>query len=141
MHNSTACLPECRRKTKELLNDKCSRMESKRKKLLRSQTKEKSRTLELTQSDTDPQRLTKVTTFRRLLGIDVDMYKGPHCPIFLFKRKQRSFKMKVKASQLKSKLLFQVYQELLVEHSLQIFQLELQQDNRVAETLCDHWKV
>lgn len=141
MHNFTACLPECRRKTKELLNDKCSRIESKRKKLLRSQTKEKSRTLELTQSDSDPQRLTKVTTFRHLLGIDVDMYKGPCCPIFLFKRKQRSFKMKVKASQLKSKHFFQVYQELLVEHSLQISELELQQDNRVAETLCDHWKV
>lgn len=86
------CTDECKSKTKELLNDKCSRMESKRKKLLRSQTKEKSRTLELAQSDCDPQRLIKV------------------------------------------------YQELLVKHSLQISELELQQDNRVADTLCDHWK-
>lgn len=44
-------------------------------------------------------------------------------------------------SQLTGRHLFQVYQELLVEHSLQVSELELQQDNRVAETLCDHWKV
>ncbi|XP_073324485.1 evC complex member EVC [Pagrus major] len=85
------CTEECRRKTKELVNDKCSRMESKRKKLLRSQTKEKSRALELRQADSDLQQLTK-------------------------------------------------YQELLIKHRQQISDLEQQQDNRVAETLCDHWK-
>lgn len=69
-------------------------MESKRKKLLRSQTKEKSRTLELAQSDADPQRLSKVRTFRRLTEIDVETYKGPHFSIFVFKRKE-SFNMKV----------------------------------------------
>lgn len=65
-------------KTKELLKDKCSRMESKRKKLLRSQTKEKSRTLELAQSDRDPERLAEVRTVRRLIGIDSEAFQGPH---------------------------------------------------------------
>ncbi|XP_059184914.1 evC complex member EVC [Centropristis striata] len=86
------CTEECTRKTKELVNDKCSRMESKRKKLLRSQTKEKSRVLELKQPHGDLQQLTKV------------------------------------------------YQELLMKHRQQISDLEQQQDNRVAEALCDHWK-
>ncbi|XP_051271523.1 evC complex member EVC [Dicentrarchus labrax] len=86
------CTEECTRKTKELVNDKCSRMESKRKKLLRSQTKEKSRALELRQTHGDLQQLTKA------------------------------------------------YQELLMKHRQQIADLELQQDNRVAETLSDHWK-
>lgn len=54
---------ECRRKTKELVNDKCSKMESKRKKLQRSQAKEKTQALELTQTHSDLQQLTKVTTF------------------------------------------------------------------------------
>ncbi|XP_070702526.1 evC complex member EVC [Pempheris klunzingeri] len=54
------CTEECTRKTKELMNDKCSRMESKRKKLLRSQTKEKSHALELRQTHADLQQLTKV---------------------------------------------------------------------------------
>lgn len=72
------CLPECKIKTKELLNDKCSRMESKRKKLLRSQTKEKSRTLELAQSDCDPERLIKVRTVRHLIGIDSEAFQRPH---------------------------------------------------------------
>lgn len=90
--NLQLCTDECKSKTKELLNDRCSRMESKRRKLLRSQTKEKSRTVEQAQSNCDPQRLTKV------------------------------------------------FQELLVKHSLQISELELQQDHRVADTLCDHWK-
>ncbi|XP_070759048.1 evC complex member EVC [Enoplosus armatus] len=86
------CSEECARKTKELVNDKCSRMESKRKKLLRSQTKEKSRALEVRQTHGDLQQLTKV------------------------------------------------YQELLTKHRQQVSDLELQQDNRVAEALCDHWK-
>lgn len=113
-------------------------MQSKRKKLLRSHTKEKSRTLELVQSDTDPQRLTKVRTFTRLIEVDVEIFKGPRFPMFVFKRKEKSFESQ---RRLISKHLFQVYQELLVEHSLQISELELQQDNRVADTLCDHWKV
>lgn len=86
------CTEECTKKTKELVNDKCSRLESKRKKLLRSQTKEKSRALELRQSPGDLQQLTKV------------------------------------------------YQELLMKQRQQMSDLELQQDNRVAESLCDHWK-
>ncbi|KAM9362382.1 evC complex member EVC [Symphorus nematophorus] len=86
------CTEECMRKTKELVNDKCSRMESKRKKLLRSQTKEKSRALELKHTLSDPQQLAKV------------------------------------------------YQELQMKHRQQISDLELQQDNRVVEALCDHWK-
>ncbi|XP_034548695.1 ellis-van Creveld syndrome protein-like [Notolabrus celidotus] len=86
------CSEGCMRKTKELVNDKCSRLDSKRKKLLRSQTKEKSRALELRQSHSDIQQLTKV------------------------------------------------HQELLMKHRQQISDLELQQDNRVTETLCEHWK-
>ncbi|XP_044036963.1 ellis-van Creveld syndrome protein [Siniperca chuatsi] len=86
------CTEECTRKTKELVNDKCSKMESKRKKLLRSQTKEKSHALELRQTHGDLQQLIKV------------------------------------------------YQELLMKHRQQISDLELQQDNRVVEALCDHWK-
>ncbi|XP_049894027.1 evC complex member EVC [Epinephelus moara] len=86
------CTEECTRKTEELVNDKCSRMESKRKKLMRSQTKEKSRALELRQTHGDLQQLTKV------------------------------------------------YQELLIKHRQQISDLEQQQDSRVAEALCDHWK-
>uniref|UniRef100_A0A8C2WPI2 Ellis-van Creveld syndrome protein n=1 Tax=Cyclopterus lumpus TaxID=8103 RepID=A0A8C2WPI2_CYCLU len=88
------CTEECTRKTKELVEEKCSRMESKRKKLLRSQTKEKSCTLELKQT--------------RDLG---DL-----------------------------KQLTKVYQELLVKHRQQMSDLEQQQDSRVAEALCDHWK-
>ncbi|XP_030276263.1 ellis-van Creveld syndrome protein [Sparus aurata] len=86
------CTEECRRKTKELVNDKCSRMESKKKKLLRSQTKEKSRALELRQAHGDLQQLAKM------------------------------------------------YQELLTKHRQQISDSEQQQESRVAETLCDHWK-
>lgn len=51
---------ECTRKTKELVNDKCGRMESKRKKLLRSQTKEKNRALEMNQAHGHLEQLTKV---------------------------------------------------------------------------------
>ncbi|XP_076604117.1 evC complex member EVC [Chaetodon auriga] len=84
------CTEECMRKTKELVNDKRSRMESKRRKLLRSQTKEKNRALE--QAHSDLQQLTKV------------------------------------------------YQELQMKHRQQICDLELQQDSRMAEALCEHWK-
>ncbi|TMS18888.1 Ellis-van Creveld syndrome protein-like protein [Larimichthys crocea] len=64
------CTEECTRKTKELVNDKCSRMESKRKKLLRNQTKEKSRTLELRQAHGDVQQFTKKlrTSWSKRLG-------------------------------------------------------------------------
>ncbi|KAI4826604.1 hypothetical protein KUCAC02_030047 [Chaenocephalus aceratus] len=86
------CTEECTRKTKELVNEKCSRMESKRKKLLRIQIKEKSRALELDQPHGDIQQLTKV------------------------------------------------YLELLMKHRQQISDLEQQQENRVAESLCDYWK-
>ncbi|KAM6947008.1 evC complex member EVC [Lycodopsis pacificus] len=86
------CTEECMRKTNELVDEKCSRMESKRKKLLRSQTKEKSCALDLKQTHNDLKQLTKV------------------------------------------------YQELLMKHRQQISDLEQQQDNRVAEALCDHWK-
>ncbi|XP_068450578.1 evC complex member EVC isoform X2 [Clinocottus analis] len=86
------CAEECTRKTKELVDEKCSRMESKRKKLLRSQTKEKSGSLELKHTHKDLQQLTKV------------------------------------------------YQELLLKHRQQMSDLEQQQDSRVAEALCEHWK-
>lgn len=58
--NSFHPVPECTAKTNELLKDKCSRMESKRKKLLRSQSKEKSTALEVSPADCDPQQLTEV---------------------------------------------------------------------------------
>ncbi|XP_044204715.1 ellis-van Creveld syndrome protein [Thunnus albacares] len=86
------CTEDCTRKTKELVNEKCSKMESKRKKLQRSQAKERSRILELKQTHSDLQQLTKV------------------------------------------------YQELLMKHRQQLSDLELQQDNRVAEALCDLWR-
>ncbi|XP_020503618.2 evC complex member EVC [Labrus bergylta] len=86
------CTQECKRKTNELVNEKCSRLESKRKKLLRSLTKEKSRTQELRHNHTDLQQLTKV------------------------------------------------HQEQLLKHRQQISDFELQQDNRLTEALCDHWK-
>uniref|UniRef100_A0A3Q0SES2 EvC ciliary complex subunit 1 n=1 Tax=Amphilophus citrinellus TaxID=61819 RepID=A0A3Q0SES2_AMPCI len=86
------CTEDCMRKTNELVNEKCSRKESKRKKLQRSQSKEKSRALEPRQSLSDLQELTKV------------------------------------------------YQELLMKHRQQICDLEQQQDNRVADALCDLWK-
>ncbi|XP_056886026.1 evC complex member EVC-like isoform X1 [Takifugu flavidus] len=86
------CNEECTRKTKELLNEKCSRMESKRKKLLRSQSKEKSQVLENRKAECDLQQFTKA------------------------------------------------YEDLLMKHRQQIRELELQQDSRMAENLCDHWK-
>lgn len=109
-------IPECTRKTKELLDDKCSRMESKRKKLLRSQSKEKSQVLENRQVDCDLQQFTKVRTFY----LSMVLQTAAHEP-------KPSF--------------FQAYQHLLMKHRQQISELELQQDNRTAEILCDHWKV
>lgn len=41
----------------------------------------------------------------------------------------------------KCKPSLQVYKELLTKHRQQICNLEQQQDNKVAEALCDHWKV
>ncbi|KAM3621069.1 uncharacterized protein V6R79_005514 [Siganus canaliculatus] len=86
------CTEECTIKIKEVVDDKCSRIESKRKKLLRSQTKERTRVLDVRQAHNDLQQLTKV------------------------------------------------YQELLMKHRQQMTDLELQQESRVAETVCDHWK-
>lgn len=54
------------------MNDKCSRMESKKKKLLRSQTKEKSRALELRQAHGDLQQLAKVRCFHLPPYVDQD---------------------------------------------------------------------
>lgn len=54
---------DCSQKTKELVIDRCNKIESKRKKLQRSQTKEKNRVLEQTQAHADLQQLTKVTAF------------------------------------------------------------------------------
>uniref|UniRef100_A0A3Q3IJP8 Ellis van Creveld syndrome n=1 Tax=Monopterus albus TaxID=43700 RepID=A0A3Q3IJP8_MONAL len=86
------CTEECTRKTKELVTDKCSKLESKRKKLQKSQTKEKAHALELRQAHCDIQQLPKV------------------------------------------------YQEMLMKHRQQVSDLELQQENRVAEALCDLWR-
>ncbi|XP_037535143.1 ellis-van Creveld syndrome protein [Nematolebias whitei] len=81
---------ECVRKMKELVNEKCSKKESKKKKLQRSQINKKSRALDSCSGDL--QELTAV------------------------------------------------YQELLMKHRKQISDLELQQDNKVAEAVCDLWK-
>lgn len=85
------CSQECMKKTKELVTDKSNKMESKRKKLLKSQHKEKNKVMEQTQGQSDLQELIKV------------------------------------------------YQEQLLKHRQQIYDLELQQDNRVAEAVCDLW--
>ncbi|KAF7668589.1 hypothetical protein LDENG_00002110 [Lucifuga dentata] len=86
------CTEECMRKVKELVNEKCKKTDTKRKKLQRGQAKERSRVLEMTQAHNNPQQFTKV------------------------------------------------YQELLVKHREQTADLEQQQDNRVAEALCDLWR-
>lgn len=62
-HLISVYVPECMRKTKELLHDECSKMESKRKRLYRSQTKEKTRALGLRKTHSDVQQLTKVRMF------------------------------------------------------------------------------
>ncbi|KAM4588766.1 evC complex member EVC [Odontesthes bonariensis] len=83
------CTDECTRKTKELVNEKCNKKEAKRKKLQRSQMKEKSQTLELRQTHGDLQEFATL------------------------------------------------YQELLTKHMQQISDMDLQQDNRAAEAICD----
>ncbi|XP_077429434.1 evC complex member EVC [Vanacampus margaritifer] len=94
-HALTEGLQQCRedytKKTNELLVEKYSKMEAKRKKLRRSQDKERSRVLELRQSHGDPEQLSKE------------------------------------------------YQELLLKQRQKLCDLELQQDDRMAESLCNVW--
>ncbi|XP_061544806.1 evC complex member EVC-like isoform X1 [Phycodurus eques] len=94
-HVLTEGLQQCREdymsKTKELLFDKCSKMEAKQKKLQRSQAKERSRVLELRETHGDPEHLSKE------------------------------------------------YQELLLKQRQKLCDLELQQDDRMAESLCNFW--
>ncbi|XP_067360372.1 evC complex member EVC [Channa argus] len=85
-------IDECMRRTKELVDDECSKIESKKKRLQRKQTKDKNRALELRQPNSDIQQLTKG------------------------------------------------YQELLITQRQQMSDLELEQENRVAEALCDLWR-
>ncbi|RVE72384.1 hypothetical protein OJAV_G00039960 [Oryzias javanicus] len=54
------CTEECKRKTENLVNEKCSKKESKMKKLQRSHTKEKSRVLEVEPAPCDLQELTEL---------------------------------------------------------------------------------
>ncbi|XP_024125412.1 ellis-van Creveld syndrome protein isoform X2 [Oryzias melastigma] len=54
------CTEECKRKTENLVNEKCSKKESKMKKLQRSHTKEKSRVLEGEPAPCDLQELTEL---------------------------------------------------------------------------------
>ncbi|XP_026202447.1 ellis-van Creveld syndrome protein isoform X2 [Anabas testudineus] len=86
------CTEECMRKMKELVNNECSKMESKRKRLHRRQTKERTRALELRQTHSDVQQLTKI------------------------------------------------YQDLLIKHRQQMYDLEVEQENRVVMALCDLWR-
>ncbi|KAM9759637.1 evC complex member EVC isoform 1-T1 [Menidia menidia] len=83
------CTEESTRKANELVNEKCNKKEAKRKKLQRSQAKEKSRALELTNTHSNVQDFALV------------------------------------------------YLELLMKHRQQMSDMDLQQDNRVAEALCD----
>nr|XP_057911288.1 evC complex member EVC isoform X2 [Doryrhamphus excisus] len=88
-------LQQCREdytlKTKESVMEKCSKADGKRKKLRRSQAKERSRTLEPKRARSDSQQLSKE------------------------------------------------YQELLLKQRQQLWDLELLQDDRMAEELCDLW--
>ncbi|XP_077386908.1 evC complex member EVC [Festucalex cinctus] len=94
-HVLTEGLQQCRedytKKTKEMLFEKYSKMETKRKKLRKSQNKERSRVLELRQVHGDPEQLSKE------------------------------------------------YQELLLKQRQKLCDLELQQDDRMAESLCNIW--
>ncbi|XP_029006582.1 evC complex member EVC [Betta splendens] len=54
------CTEDCMRKAKDLVNEECSKMESKRKRLHRIQTKEMNRTLEIRHTHSDVQQLTKM---------------------------------------------------------------------------------
>ncbi|KAK6320981.1 hypothetical protein J4Q44_G00079570 [Coregonus suidteri] len=53
------CSEECRIKTKELVYEKCKKIDSKKKKLLRTQAKERSRVLDSAQTHNDPQEFVK----------------------------------------------------------------------------------
>ncbi|KAK2862378.1 hypothetical protein Q5P01_001911 [Channa striata] len=86
------CIDECIRRTKELVDDECSKIESKKKRLQRKHKKDKTRALELKPPHNDIQQLTKG------------------------------------------------YQELLITQRQQMSDLELEQENRVAETICDLWR-
>nr|XP_061788351.1 evC complex member EVC isoform X2 [Nerophis lumbriciformis] len=94
-HALSEGLQQCREdyasKTKELVREKCSKMEAKRKKLCRNQAKERSHALELRQTQSDPQQLSKE------------------------------------------------YQELLLKQRQKLCDLELQQDERMADNLCNLW--
>ncbi|XP_077582558.1 evC complex member EVC [Stigmatopora nigra] len=85
------CREDYARKTKELLVEKYSKIEAKRKKLRQSQAKERSRMLESRQTHGDPEQLSKE------------------------------------------------YQELLSKQRRKLCDLELQQDNRMAESLTTVW--
>ncbi|XP_019737002.1 ellis-van Creveld syndrome protein isoform X2 [Hippocampus comes] len=85
------CREDFMRRTKELLVEKCNKMEAKRKKLWTSQDKERSRLLELRQTHGDPEQLSKE------------------------------------------------YQEILLKQRQKLCDLELQQDDRMAESLCNVW--
>nr|XP_061814634.1 evC complex member EVC-like [Nerophis lumbriciformis] len=85
------CREDYTRKTKELLVEKCSKMDAKRNKLCQSQAKERSRMLELRQAHGDPEQLSKE------------------------------------------------YQELLLKQRRKLCDLELQQDNRMADSLSNVW--
>ncbi|CAB1354191.1 unnamed protein product [Coregonus sp. 'balchen'] len=85
-------LTKCRLKTKELVYEKCKKIDSKKKKLLRTHAKERSRVLDSAQTHSDLQEFVKV------------------------------------------------YQELLLKQRKQSSDLELQQDGRVAEAVCDLWR-
>ncbi|XP_051931742.1 evC complex member EVC isoform X2 [Hippocampus zosterae] len=85
------CREDYMRRTKELLVEKCNKMEAKRKKLWTSQDKERSRLLELRQTHGDPEQLSKE------------------------------------------------YQELSLKQRQKLYDLELQQDDRMAESLCNVW--
>uniref|UniRef100_A0A674DYL4 EvC ciliary complex subunit 1 n=1 Tax=Salmo trutta TaxID=8032 RepID=A0A674DYL4_SALTR len=86
------CSEECRIKTKEIVYEKCKKIDSKKNKLLRTHAKERSRVLDSAQTHSDLQEFVKV------------------------------------------------YQELLLKQRKQSSDLELQQDERVAEAVCDLWR-
>ncbi|XP_061687715.1 evC complex member EVC [Syngnathoides biaculeatus] len=67
------CREDYRRKTKELLFDKCSKIEAKQKKLQNSQAKERSRVLELQETHGDPEQLLKEYREQRQKLCDLEM--------------------------------------------------------------------
>ncbi|XP_010879089.2 ellis-van Creveld syndrome protein isoform X1 [Esox lucius] len=86
------CSEECRMKTKELVYERCKKIDSKKKKLLSAHRKERSCALDSAQAHSDPQEFVKV------------------------------------------------YQELLLRQRKQNTDLELQQDGKVTEMVCDLWR-